>query len=386
MPDKRAARRAKQARRDTRRAQARARAEAEESPLVEEVRDALASGHPFDLLFLVSVIIEATAGHSEILAEPGDPQPVGLDNLIASFVDVDEPETTVLLAVLGELVDDDLLRIRCRNEVAVRGGELPQWIADLSRTTLDRAYRMTHVLGDGDELLLSVRLPQGYTMTGAVFINHQMMSEIGDAFFVPETVDTVLDLARRSQTDPDTTFVEMSLADIRAWVEHGMDIHDVIVSATESDTWPASRPLLAWLIRGLPEGGATYQAPDLSPTALGELLDEFFGTTQAIDFADLDHRELLEVCIDDGTGDPLRWSESRLRRLLIMYAPMDDDVSMEALLDLPQMLRAYVPFAHAHADIRAELTADALAAIDDTEQQYRQMVLDYGDDTADEDF
>jgi hypothetical protein len=75
---------------------------------------------------------------------------------------VQAPETTALLAVLGEMVvDDDVLRVRCRRAVETRDDTLPRWLADLTRTTIVRAVRMTHILGDGDELLRGVRLADG---------------------------------------------------------------------------------------------------------------------------------------------------------------------------------------------------------------------------------
>ena len=141
----------------------------------------------------------------------------GLDELVTAFIGVQVPETTALLTVLGELiVDDDVLRARCRHEVDVRKDGLPRWLVGLAQTTVHRGVRMSHVLGDGDELLLGVRLADGQEMTCAVHIDHLMMSAVKDAFFVPESVDAVVSVAKASNTDPDTSFVEVGLAEARA--------------------------------------------------------------------------------------------------------------------------------------------------------------------------
>jgi hypothetical protein len=54
--------------------------------------------------------------------------------------------------------------------------------------------------------------------------------------------------------------------------------------------------------------------------------------------------------------------------------------STEAALAVPDLLRAYIPFAHAQSGIRDELTAEALAAIDAAEPDYRESVLADPDD------
>jgi hypothetical protein len=42
-------------------------------------------------------------------------------------------------------------------------------------------------------------------------------------------------------------------------------------------------------------------------------------------------------------------------------------VALETQLELPELPRAYVPFAYTASGIRQELTVEALAAIDETE-------------------
>jgi hypothetical protein len=256
----------KQARRDARRRKERrvetsghATAEGatpEEAPLIDEVREALDGGQPLDLLGLVSTLILATSPQPAVLRPPGAEDPPSLDELIAAFVDVQVPETTALLAVLGELlVDDDVRSGRCRRAVDERRDSLPSWITDLAQTTVHRAVRMTHVLGDGDEVLLGVRLADAQELTCAVTIDHLVGSEVADAFFVPESIDAVLAVAEATNTDPDTTFTDIGLADARAGLRHALDRHVSKVPLQVSDTWPSCRALVYWLARLLPEGG-----------------------------------------------------------------------------------------------------------------------------------
>ncbi|MET0898479.1 MAG: hypothetical protein ABWY45_11265 [Mycobacterium sp.] len=398
MADGRKRSRAKQARRDARRRKAGRRTAgerepAEEASLTEEVRQALDGGQPLDLLGLVSMMIVATAPqqrHSLQRAPgdrpPGDDDLPDLDELVAAFIEEPEQETTALLAGLAALlVDDDLLRVRCRRAVDARDDSLPHWLADLSQTTVDRAVLMTHVLGDGDELLLGVRLADGQELTCAVYIDHLTMSEVKDAFFVPEPIETVLTVARASNDDPDTRFVDVALADARTGLQIALDKHLSLFPLEESDTWPSCRALVQWLATLMPEGGSTFSGPQRDSAIEAELLTRFFASLVGMAFDDADHHELLEQCIAEGTGDPLRWSSARLRQLLSAAVGYDDEIPLETQLDAPDLLRAFVPFAHAESGIRQELTVEAVDTIDEVADRYRAMAREHAQYTGDED-
>lgn len=384
-------RNAAKARRDARRRKARreARSEretSEEAPLIDEVRQALDSADPMDLLGLVSMLIVATSPLPAVPQQSDAEEPARLDELVGAFIDMRVPETTALLAVLGELiVGDDVVRDRCRRAVDQRDDSLPRWLTDLAQTTVHKVVRMTHVLGDGDELLLAVRLADGQEMTCAVNIDHLTMSAIKDAFFVPNTLDAVLAIAKASNTDPDTSFVDLDLADARAELQSALEQHLAMLMPEESDTWPGCRALVQWLILAMPEDGSTYRVPQRS--SAHEVLQRFFASLVGMPFA-REHRELLEACIDEGTGDPLRWSAPRLRQLLRGAVIDHDIVPVEVQLDAPELLRAFVPFAHAESGIRQELTLEALEAIDEVADDYRAAVLEeaqyWGSDEDDE--
>ena len=119
MSEGRRRRKAKQERRDARRMTAR---EAEETPLVDEVRAALATGQPTALLGPVSTLVEATKPAPLTFVDAGsERESVDLSTMIGSFAGHPIPETTALLAVLAEFLDDE----RCRREVAARRTRCP---------------------------------------------------------------------------------------------------------------------------------------------------------------------------------------------------------------------------------------------------------------------
>jgi hypothetical protein len=267
------------------------------------------------------------------------------------------PETTALLAVLAELLVDEDLRLECATEIAARHDSLPQWISRLPHVDVYRAVRKTHVLGDGDELLIGARLAGGHELTCVAHVDHLSSSEIKDAFFVPDSIGRVVSVAEENNTDPDTSFVDMSLADARAWIQDGLD-QPLFTLGT--DSWPDCRTLVQWLIGHMPEGGQRYEPPwDRKSTE--ELRDQFFASSAGAPFDDRDHRDLLLNLV--GTGDPSRWSAARTAQ--VFTDSYDADVSVATVLDVPELLRAYVLFVHAQSGIRDELTAEALAVIDE---------------------
>lgn len=357
----------------------------EDVPLIDEIRQALAGGQPLDLLALVSMVVVATTPKPEVLQGPGDEDQLSLTELVPAFIDLRVPETTALLAALGELVvDDDVLRDQCRRAVAARDDILPRWLVGLGQTSVHRAVRMIDVFGDGEELLLAVRLPDGQEMTGAVFIDHLTLSTVKDAFFVPGTIDTVLTIATANQTDPDTSFVETDLAEAGARLHKALTGPLAMYPVEESDTWPASRALLDWIGRLLPADGVIPEVPQLDSVATLDLLEGFFASQVGMPFDDVDHRQLLDVCIEEGTGDPVRWSAPRLNQLLDGPVGYDHAIALEAQLDLPELLGAFVPYAHAYSGIRLELTAEALAAIAEVADYYRAEVLEEAEEWAEE--
>jgi hypothetical protein len=188
---------------------------------------------------------------------------------------------------------------------------------------------------------------------------------------VPASIDRVTSLAVEQNTDPDTDFVEMSLADAGAWLQHGLDTPLFVL---DSDSWPGCRALVRWLIGYLPAGGQRYESPDWNEQPTVELCNQFFASPSGTPFRDYDYRALLRHFLDSGVGDPLRWSPARIEQALGGIGAYDDSIPAEIALDAPELLRAFVPFAHAQSGIRDELTAEALAAIDLVGPGYEQAV------------
>ena len=293
-----------------------------------------------------------------------------LDRVLTGLIGVRNRETTALLAVIAELlVDDPAPQLRCRRELAERDEHLPQWITALPRVEVYRAVRRTNVFGDVDERVIGMRLDGGHELTIAVQIDHNMLSSVADAGVVPDPIDETL--ARVAESSSDTDVFEMRLADARVWIEDALNKPTL---APETDTWPLYRALVLWLVGRLPEGGE-HRSPAGELEPIGELCDRFFATSSAAPFTDSSHRELLLELFETGTGDPLRWSAARVERAIGGTPYCEDSIPLDVALDAPDLLRAFIPYAHAQSGIRDELTSRTLAMVDALRSSYKREVL-----------
>jgi Domain of unknown function (DUF6398) len=361
----------------------RARTHASDEPdLLADVRRALADPHPQSLFTYVSTLLCVTDSRRDHpFAQPDDPDLRALtrEELVRTFLDVPIPETSALLAVIAEMAgDDDVLRARIRRELDARPRIEPAWLAQLSEISTYRAVRMSHVLGDGDNIMLGARLPGGHELTCVVYIDHNLGTLVKDAFVVPETIATMVTRFRQVTPDPDARWDDISLADARAWVDAAIGLAAITFPPLESETWPACRALVEWITRGLPEGGTGYQRPQWDSAAVSQLTDRFFASPDGARLDDADHRDLLESLLwwgtDYGPGDPLRWSAVQVEMLLADWIPRKIVAPAEYLAKAPELLRAFVGFAHADVGLRSGLTLETLAAIDAWEPQYQQTI------------
>jgi hypothetical protein len=362
MNSGRRARKARQVRCDERRAKKRNRESSADTTFRDLVRGAL-RGHPVGLLSMASLLIHV-AKPDPLRAE------TYLDNVLTGLIGVRDRETTALLAVVAELLNDDPApQLRCRHELAERGEHLPRWITALRRVDVYRAVRRTNVFGDVDELVIGMRLDDGHELTIAVQIDHNMLSSVADAGVVPDPIDEAL--AGVAESSSDTKVFEMSLADARVWIQDALNKPTL---APQTDTWPLYRALVQWLVGQLPEGGEHRSPPrDLEPTE--DVCDRFFATSSAVPFTDSSHRELLLELFETGTGDPWRWSAARVEHAIGGTPYGEDSIPLEVALDAPDLLRAFIPYAHSQSGIRDELTSRTLAMVDALRSSYKRKVL-----------
>lgn len=351
-----------------------------EPELLVELREALASGDPLGVLARASTMLDLIDPRNRDPFAPERAGPEGLDGdgLIGSFIAVARPETSALLAALAHLTGADTTRARIKKELARRAAPLPAWLEHLDQAQAYRCVEMGHVLGDGDNVIVGVRLHRGHELSIVTYIDHNMGSLVKDGFVVARSLDDVISSMQSMSQDPDITFAELDLADAKARITEAISIGAMTLPRPETDTWPACRPLVEWVVRTLPPGGRGYEQPDWSDADAAALVDRFFTSQFGRPLDDEDHRSLLESVLwfgtDYGPGDPLRWSPVAIEIILADWIPRKIVADAAYLAKAPDLLRAFVRFCHDERGIRPALTSATLAAIDAEEPVYQRTI------------
>lgn len=341
---------------------------------------ALADDHPLTLLALVSTLLVAIEpARRGSRDRPSYSVVPSRDELVRSLLEVDLPETTALLAVISAFTGDDMLQQRVHRALNERSRALPSWLAELSRAEpAPRAVEVVHVLGDGENILIGTMLPGGTPLTSVIYVDHNLGTLVKDAFVLPEPVDDVIEQMLAVADDPDTEVRDLDPAEARARVDEAIELSTLTFPPVETDSWPASRPMVEWAAALLPPGGKGYVRPDWDGDALIALSERFFASPFGTTFADEDHRGLLDSLLwfgtDYGPGDPLRWSPVVVEILLTDWIPRKIVADVTFLDKAPDLVRAFIRFSHQERGIRSELTRETLAAVDGHETDYRQLI------------
>lgn len=304
---------------------------------------------------------------------------LSLNDLLISFGDVDCAETSALLAAIAQIAPDELIRARARRYFAGRRQLLPAWLRQLGTAEAYRCVEMSEALGDANDVFIGVRLSGGHELTALVYVDHNLGTVAKDGFVLSMPIDELVTMARANQdSSADVQLDELGPADARARLEQAIELGAITFPPFESDTWPVSRPLVEWILRLLPEGGRGYERPDWDDEAQTSLAEEFFASDFGRALDDAGHRALFESIlwygVDYGNGDPLRWSPTAVEILLLDWIPRKIIAPSRHLAKVPKLLRAFIPYAHARAGIRAPLTDQTLAAIAGFEHEYQKLI------------
>lgn len=234
----------------------------DEADVLARVGDAVASGHPAELLVLASTFAEAIddAGRPEPLI-PGaaDDETLTWSSVVDEFVASVRPETTALLHALAALAPEQW-RERIEAELSRRHTpSLPKWIASIGDVEVTGAWVARQVLGDEDDVFIGARWPTGQAMTLIVNIDHLAGSAVADTVVTLRELDAVV-----SGLTPDDAGIAELLpvdpADARARVQAAVHRWETTVPLTVGEDWPTTRPILQWLL-SKSDAASTTSAP-----------------------------------------------------------------------------------------------------------------------------
>ena len=354
-----------------------------------ELRELLTDDHPLGLLAHASATLTALAPRQEHPFAPAEERTVELPpvaELLESFVEA-SPVSAALAFAMATLSDDELLLARVNRGLAGPPvewpsvewppAEWPPWVARLDQVEVVGAVQIVDALRDSDDLVVHVRIA-GADLTVVVLVDFNLGTVVKDAFAIPAGSEEFVGFWNAQAAPGEATIEPLPLAEARARIEEAIEAGAQTWPPLESDSWPASRPLVEWVLRQLPSGGKGFVRPAWSERRLDRLTERFLSSPWAAELDPSDAASIVESLLwygtDYGSGDPLRWSPAAVEILMLDWFPRKVMADGEYLRRMPAVLRAFVGFAHGEAKLSAALTAPTLEAIDTLAPEYLSQI------------
>lgn len=338
-------------------------------PLTQEFRAALRDDSPFTFVALMSSVLAAF--DAQIDLPPGTPE-IDLGQLVESFIGIDVAETTAAMHALAALVPDEVLSARLRRALAQRRQPVSSLVRELGQARVTEAVLMSHELGDGDNLILGVRWPDGYEVTPVAYVDHNLGTIVKDAFVIDEPLADVVQTYRDliAEEAAPTVLETFDLADARATLLQAIEAGRDYVQDGADAQWPAARPLFEMLLRGMPEGGTAGGSRSRHRVVeYDEALTGFLASPEAAAVAGHpeavvgDAAGLLLQLADEHSGSPLLWSPVTVELVLTHYLPFSADAPDETLDAVATVLPAVVSYGHRVLGMSADSTRDTLGRV-----------------------
>jgi hypothetical protein len=348
--------------------------------LIRNVDEAL-RGDAFDLLAYASRVLEMLRRPLDAEGNPVSGMPTLGDMVDRTLADAVRQSDALLLA-MATLLDgagsaDTALAERIRAEAGGRW-RLPSWIEQGGPARITGVAAFGHVLGADATILVGATLPDGTPVAATVFVDRDAGGTIGDAFVAPETLEAALAASSRGVDADEFPRVELAAADARTRIEDAVAEDLALEPPLVTETWPASRPLLAWILRSLPEGGEGFARAG-HDAALDDELVAAAGRAQA---GSEQHARVLVALNREhsGGGDPRLWSDTFVEALLLDLLPFEQSAQAdpEGML---AALRALIREGHARAGVAERLTRASVEAVDELEDALRDLI-ELDDDPA----
>jgi hypothetical protein len=235
------------------------------------------------------------------------------------------------------------------------------------------------VLGDGEEVILACRYPDGHEHTLFVYVDTNMGRIATDAFVGP-TIAEALGGMSGQLSGHSMTLDEISLADAAARVRVALELTDMTFPTIDTETFPAVRALLDARLAAMPLGGIAPQQPEWSEPARDALVEEFLASPEAHAVAEYEDREEIahhlvrHGCDYDGSGDPLRWSLVVVEVVFWDWWPRKIHAEPEFHAQVPAVMKAWARFAGRKKELREDLIAETVASIDALSAEFLDVV------------
>jgi len=350
---------------------------ASEPELLTAMKQAVRADHPIELLVLASTLLDQFDERNENpFADDAEDLVAVRDQFIDSLIGVDAATTTALMTAMAAIAGGELAD-RLDAAVAIRRQRLPWWLDQLTPLLVEDAAMITDVLHQSEDSLLGVRTIGGHALTVLVLVNHDLGGVVTDLVVMPDEAHVVRDRVATSSDRRDLVIEEVDPADLRAVLAEAIEWGARTWPPHETDTWPAGRPLVEWLLDAVPDGGTGRAPVEPDPDFQDRLVEEFMASPEAANLHpdDADVADWLTwFRLDYTNGNPYQWGPASVEVLLLDWLPRKVLGADDLLPRAPEVLVAHVRWGHRHEGIRAGLTDEVLAVITELTDDYLDVV------------
>lgn len=243
--------------------------------LLDEVEIALAEDHPLTMLQTASAVLNLVDSRNDHVLDPSAKrEDVSLPDLLNALVAGDAPAAAALAWTMVHLHGNEVLRARVVRDLGTRSFVLPSWMHQLNKLEIVAAQQVTDMVRDGYNVVLHTRLA-GHDLTTVTFIDFNLGIVVKDNFLSNKPLENFNEVWREHADTQHTALEPLPPADARARISEAIEMGARTWPPLESEDWPATRPLLEWLLRQLPNGGTGFLRPEWSDDDREALADHF---------------------------------------------------------------------------------------------------------------
>lgn len=354
-----------------------------------QVRQAASDPEPLALLGLASSVLASMDPRTESPLEPRAEEFAELAayTLVEALLAIDAWEAQLLARLMGQLSTDAELTALV-DERLPRAIAAPPWVLSLDETTVTAALRSTDPLGDADNVVVELRLPDATPVCLISLVDHNLGSAVKDSFAAPIGVEEYRRFAAQSPDGIVLDTVDLPLPEVRGILDPAIEHSLRLLPMPETESWPSSLPLLEWALSRLPApdpGDQPNETWDDIDAAQDATATAFIGSdafTWDAEGHEADAAHLLVWLQDEFLGNGMHRSSPTTVEVIMLDLWVRKSISLsdESRESLPDLLRAWTRFVHARAGLEADLTAETLAAVDEHEPVFRRLLS--GEDDA----
>ena len=156
---------------------------------------------------------EAQDGPSDPVAMSAGQLEAAAAEMIDAIAAVRRTDALVLLVGLAAVAPGPLASraLELAATLETSGVRAPRWLAEVGRAEVFAAWRMSHVLGDGDNIVLGARYSAGSEHSLVVYVDHNLGGLAKDVFPAGPADEVLTMFADAAGHDPDVSIDPMEL-------------------------------------------------------------------------------------------------------------------------------------------------------------------------------